>query len=437
MNISKLSKEELITQLNNEQIDVNELNLNVLLQREAYFEAIKIRPSLLTKVSGANERHFLLPAIEKNPVFFVYLDKKQYTNELAQLYLEYRLNESSKKPNKVDEVNGLLIAQKSMDNKVVLNYSYATNDGEELYYYDNELEVPASIKSYFKATLKIVDALALIKKLDLHITQLGENKVKATIKDIFDNQYKAYLSKYISKQKIGYYTLCTTLYDFEEFFQNKMSDVFKSYGIELTDFIIKKLAIPKDIQYKIEDQAFKIRQLRADNEANNEFAKKSLENYEKKLSIQEKYPEAEHSLTEYEKDLALKRYLIKKGRQEVDNINRNIDIDKAKDLVDSAINKKEEAIIPEKKNPFRVAYFTMLIICASINFILLFVVPGPALIVLGILTAIFGLIGGLCYEKLKKPENKTEVLVNTPNSVATPVQTQPDTTNNVEENREN
>lgn len=408
--ISKMTLETLTHELKIESVDINDLILNFKVQRDAFFAAIKARPILLSKIKGANALHLLVPAIEQNPANFIYLTKDQYTEELAQIYISYRLNESSAKNISMDETNFGLTAQNSMDNKVLLNYSYVTRDDEELYYFDNELQVPSSIKSYFKATLKIVNALDLINKFDLHITQLGENKIKTTLTDIFDNQYKAFLSNYIAKKKIGYYTLCTTLSDFEEEFAAKITKVFKPYGIELTEFIIRKLAIPKDIQYRLEDQAFQIRQLKADNEASNEFAKNSLKNYETKLAIEEKYPNAEHTLTEYEKDLALKRYLIKHGRNDECVIDHGISIKKSKDKYDDAVNKKKDVVpdIPKKTNPARTTYFTFLTIAAIINLVLLFIIPGPALIILGVLTAGFGLIGGFCYDKLKPYKTEFE-----------------------------
>ena len=36
-----------------------------------------------------------------------------------------------------------------------------------------------------------------------------------------------------------------------------MNETFADYGIELSELIIKKLAIPKEIQYKLEDRHFK------------------------------------------------------------------------------------------------------------------------------------------------------------------------------------
>lgn len=399
----KMSELDLASCIEREEVNVNDISLLKRKQREAFFTAIKKRPILLTKIKEEKVEDLLFPTLEKYPASFVYLNKEQYTEELAQKFLLFRLMEAEKKvsPNVVKDLS--FSVQSSFDNKVLLNYSYVTQDGEEVYYFDNELQVPSSLKYCYKATLKVVNALSLINKLDLHITQLGRNKIKNTLTDIFNNKFKVFISEYISKNKCGYYSLCANIGILEEEFKNSIVKSFTDYGIELGEFIIKRFAIPKDIQYKIEDQALQIRQLKADNEASNEFAKKSLENYEAKLAIESKYPGGEYSLTEYEKDLALKRFLIKNGVEVNGNIDHGIGIKENKEKVDATIDKKADVVpdIPKKVNKARIAYFTMLGICAFIALILLASELSAGLIFSGICVAIFGLIGVFFYDKIK------------------------------------
>ena len=125
-----------------------------------------------------------------------------------------------------------------------------------------------------------------------------------------------------------------------------MNDKLREYGLFVNDFKLGSLVIPKDIQYKIEDQAFSIRQRKADVQAEAEMANISLENYAAKLALQQKYPDADHSLTEFEKDLALKRYLIKNNRLKTEELDRGIDIDRENLIVDDALAKKRD-IVPE------------------------------------------------------------------------------------------
>ena len=411
INLNKRPAEELKQDLIFERVDVNDLNLTQKNQRDAFLSAIKERPNLLTKVKQENAMHYLKPAIETDPINFVYLEKRQYNDELAEIYLSYRLdtkNESRSVNNA--ESSKWFTTHNSVDGKLILNYNYVTPNGEELYYYDNELQVPVSIKSNFKISLKVNHALTFIEKIDMHVTQLGKSKVESIIADLLDNQYRSVLSNYISKRKIGYYTLCTSINDFENELQNKLESVYKPYGIEVVDVIVRRFAIPKAIQDQIEDQAFEIRQLKADMNANHELAKKSLENYEAKLAIEQKYPDTEHTLTEYEKDLALKRYLVKTGQLSKEAIDRNINIKRQLENKDSVISKEKDIVptIPPKKNPFKTGYFWLLIISLIINFIVLGNDTAGGLIFLGINVAIFGSIATIFYEKFKTEKVQLE-----------------------------
>ena len=411
INLLRKSAEELKQDLIFERVNVNDLSLSKKNQREAFLSAIKERPNLLTKVKPDNAMHYLKPALETNPLYFVYLQKEQYNDELAQIYLSYRLN--TKKESRdfnPAESSKWFTTHNSVDGKIILNYNYVTPNGEELYYFDNELQVPVSIKSNFKISLKIKHALTFIEKIDMHVTQLGKSKVENIIADVLDNQYRSVLSNYIAKKKIGYYTLCTSISDFESELQGKLESLYKPYGIDVVNVIIRRFAIPKSIQNQIEDQAFEIRQLKADMNANHELAKKSLENYEAKLAIEQKYPDTEHTLTEYEKDLALKRYLIKTGKLAKEELDRNINIKRQIENGDNVINKEDDIVpfIPPKKNTFKTAFFTLLVISLIINFIVLANDVASGLIFLGINVAIFGSIATIFFEKFKTEEVQLE-----------------------------
>lgn len=411
INLNRKTAEELSQDLVFERVNVNDLNLMQKNQREAFFLAIKERPNLLKKVKKENATHFLKPALEVNPINFIYLEKEQYSDELAEMYLSYRLN--TKKDGKSDntvEQSKWFTTHNSVDGRIVLNYNYVTPNGEELYYFDNELQVPVSIKSNFKISLKINHALTFIEKIDMHVTQLGKSKVENIIADVLDNQYRTVLSNYIAKRKIGYYTLCTSISDFESELQARLGSLYKPFGIEVADVIIRRFAIPKAIQNQIEDQAFEIRQLKADMNANHELAKKSLENYEAKLAIEQKYPDTEHTLTEYEKDLAVKRFLFKTGKLSKEEIDRNINIKRQVENSDKVINKEDDIIptIPPKKNAFKIAYITFLVISLFINLIVLTSNVSSGLIYLGINVALFGSIATIFSEKFKTEEPKLE-----------------------------
>ena len=377
-------------------LDVNLLNLAKANQRTAFLQAVEERPALLAQVSKENEEQFFALSIGKNPELFVHLKRKQYTNTLAQIYLFDRLSTIAEKKSS----QSILIG-KSMDDKIVFTMSYLSSEADQLYYLDRELQVPVSLKSSLLLTLKLENAIALIDKLDTHITQLGEEKIKNVIADLVANQYKSYLNSYINDNKLGYYSLCTSLTSVEKGFVKHMSQVFEPYGIAVSDFVIKSIAIPKDIQNKIEDQAFQIRQRRADVEADSEFAKLSLESYEAKLAIHGKYPDAEVTLTEYEKDLALKRYLTKVGRHTESTVDHTIAIDRKVLRADSTVNKAEDIIpdIPTRPNVFRRRFIVFAILAAILSFCIMGANVGGGKIVFGLFIFVFGLVAAFNVEK--------------------------------------
>jgi hypothetical protein len=388
-------------------LDINSLNLAKESQRQAFLAAIERRPALLAQVSALNEEHFLPFAIDHNYEWFVHLKKEQYSDKIAQIYLYNRLTASEQSQKKKFDTAAEcmeFIVQKSMDDKILLTCLYTTPEGDEICYNDTKLGVPLALKSSVKFTFKINDAVKLINKIDMCVEYLGEIKIKSLLAELVSCYYAQFLTEYISKNNAGYYDLRTSYAAIEAGAKDHLSNVFADYGIVVSNIIVKKLAIPTDIQHKIEDQAFVIRQRKAEIEADAELAKISLQNYEAKLEVQKKYPDTEHSLTEYEKDLALKRYLIKNGREEKEEIDHTINIKKIHEQSDKQIAKIAD-IIPEivqKANVFKRTFYTLLCLSLLIFFILLATESiGGAFILLGFISLIFGTIAAFCHERLK------------------------------------
>ena len=401
-NLDRMTADVLSDKLVQENVNINDLDIKRQNQREAFLAAIKKRKALLTKIEGEGAEEKLKLAITENHEYFVQLNREQYTDSLAQTYIRGRLKSDSAKNKKAGvKTNDGITLQKSLDEKNVFNYTYATPDGDELFYYDNEIEIPLALKSSIKVSLKLVDAIAFIDKVDTHITQLGEKKIKSVINDTIANLYKSFLSEYISKNNVGYYTLCSSLGKVEGEFSALLGNEFAPYGINVTAFFIKKIAIPSDIQHKIEDMAFKLRQRRVEVEADAEFAKLSLETYESKLALHAKYPDAEITLSEYEKDNALHRYLEKNGILRKDELDHSIELKRVAIASDEAL-KKDDDIIPtptEQPNSFKKIFFTLLAIFSIISIIVTFNAAQAGLIMLAIVVAIFGIVASFNTDK--------------------------------------
>lgn len=350
--LDKKPVEVLVTELLGGVIDVNEFDLTKATQKEAFDLAVAQQPSILSKVAPQYSEHFLNYAIKKNPKNFIYLTKEQYNPTLAQEYIASRLDELKLSY----DSNTSFATQRSMDDKLVFSYSRVADDGEELCYFDNELKVPTALRASYKISLKLMDGVKLINKLDVQIAQLGAAVIKNTIVELVNSTFREFLSDYIAQNKSGYYSLSISYGALRRGFMDSIKKEIAEYGFDVTNFAIIQLAIPQDIQYKLEDQAFKLRQLEAEVEASVALEKKSLESYETKLAIQQKYPEADHSLTEYEKDLALKRYLIKVDKVKTEDIDRSIDLNVTAVETDTELKKKVEQTVeiePKKDNFYK------------------------------------------------------------------------------------
>ena len=294
----------------------------------------------------------------------------------------------------------------SLDEKIVFNYSHTTPQDDQFYYFDSDFQIPISVRVSIKASLKLNNAVTLINKLDTDVKELGENKIIGMFDETIVTMFKTFFNAYINKQKVSFYALCANLQEIEKDFKKELNDVFKAYGIEVCNFVIKKIAIPDDLQKKIEDLAFQIRQRRADIEADSEFAKKSLEIYEQKLAVEDKYPNSTPALTEYEKDLALKRYLIKQGRMKTEELDHTINLKQELQKTDDELKKKDD-IVPEikaKKNTFKIVFITMLIISAVLSTFILAFNLAVGFFCLAAVNTIFGCLAAFKHDKFKNQE---------------------------------
>ena len=151
-------------------------------------------------------------------------------------------------------------------------------------------------------------------------------------------------------------------------------------------------------------------------EADAEFAKISLASYEAKLAVMQKYPQAEFTLTEYEKDLALKRYLIKSGEKKEEHVDRTIKMAQKAPQGDAAVDKPDD-IVPDiiaKPNRFRTIFFAIAAIVVFIALISMGEDVETGMTILGIGTVVLGLVAAFNVSKFtgKKVEpqvNESEI----------------------------
>ncbi|MBQ4072128.1 MAG: SPFH domain-containing protein [Clostridia bacterium] len=427
---SKLSKN-----LVNEKLNANKLDINNYKQRKAFLQAIEQRPRLLNSLDAENREEFLMLAIKEDYRYFTYLDKQYYTEELASEYLYSRLLEGSKDMFKDKQKHNYLkgfasildgngeglydsfvgqvgdnfryVIQKSYENKVLLSFNYATVDGDEVFYVDRELEVPTSLKSHFKVSFQMVDTLKFLEKMNVNVAQLGVEKIYNTFTDLICGNYKTFLHQYIDEHNAGFYTLTSTTPQIQEWIKSRFEEKFTEYGVELTDFIIKSINVPREVVYKIEDQALDTLLARHKMEADTVLQRQSLANYIEKLEALKAYPDAYPEQTEYEKDLALDRELKRSGKYQDKLVDRNIGLAKMEERVDSDVAQVKD-VLPKRRwlTLAKVLYHTAFWICVIVALSMFAVdaTGGITMVALGGVFLLFGLVAFFAYDKFKAPD---------------------------------
>lgn len=407
--VRKLDAERLVEEIVSGRHSISEIGIETKNQREAVLAAVAKRNALVKYVDGEDAERILKFILShgQNYKLFVQLKPSQYTPALAQIYLYGRLSEVAYA---VKGDNYQMSAGRSLDGKTTLAYTYISSNDDALHYMDTELGLPLSVKSSIKLTFKIENAVQLIEALDTNIQELGPKKINAVLFDILASRYRAGLADYITEHKVGYYTLCTTLCDVQAEIKAKLNAVYAAYGITVSDLVIRKIAIPDDIKNKVEDLQFRIRQRHAETEASAELASISLRSYEEKLAIQAKYPDVEPTLTEYEKDLALQRYLAKVGRAEEEEVDHAIAITGKVDAPDTTIAAQAD-VVPEADvtvNNFKIGFIVAAVVAALISLITMASSVPAGFIMLLVSAVVLTLIGRKNADKLTGKASKPD-----------------------------
>lgn len=416
-------------------MNANKFNLGNAKQRRAFLDAVELRPRLLNSIDEENREEFLTLAIKENYRYFTYLDKKFYTEELASEYLYARLFDGSqdmfkdkKKSNYIKGFANIIdgngdgfydsfvgqegknfryVIQKSYANKVLLTFNYETVDGDEVFYVDRELEVPTSLRSQFKVVFQVVDTIKFLEKMNVNVAQLGVEKIYNTFTDLICGSYKTYLHQYIDETNAGFYTLTSTTPQVQEYVKARFISIFEEYGVELTDFVIKSINVPREVVYKIEDQALETLLQRHKMETDSVLLKKSLDNYLEKLQALKEFPDAYPEATEYEKDLELQRELKRTGKYVDKLVDRNIGLAQKDEKVDKDVSQVKD-VLPKRRwlTLAKVAFHVMFWLCVTVALAMLAVDPtgGITMVALGGIILVFGLSAFIAYDRFKAPD---------------------------------
>ena len=283
---------------------------------------------------------------------FLNLTPEQYDEEMANKFL-YNVLVKSYKQNVKSKDNEQFISR-SYDESLVLSILYQTHDGEQIYYYDNQLEVPTFLIANIQFSFKVNSAISLFRKLDTSLTMIGYNKVVNELTRWVNVAYRQAIHTFISNEKLDVYKLTGLYGEIENELYNELNKILEGSGLSVYRINVNKINIPENTYKLLEKQSLEL--VNEKNRRNNEleYEKMSLENYALKAEIHSRNPGFELTLTEAEKDFALKRYITKhdvdtnKVRKEISSSTNELADRKVK-VADTKIEKPTDSTDPAKK----------------------------------------------------------------------------------------
>ena len=360
--------EKLFKQLQNGTKTIRQLDPTKATHREAVFAYVQSKSSIMKTLKNDVELEFLKICLEKNYELFLSLDPEQYTEEFASFYLYNKIRKSK---NFTD--NFIRI---SYDENLIVNVLYQTCDGEQIFYYDKELQAPTFLIVKLQVSFKVKSIIQFFEKLDLSVAMLGYNSINAELTRWVNAAYRNAINKFIENKKIDAYKL-TGLYDeIEKEIENELTRIIENSGLLIQKVNVIKLSIPETTSKLLEKQSLALvnEKNRRTNEL--EYEKLSLENYAKKAEIHSNNPNFEMTLTEAEKDFALNRYIIRhdvdrntyvKDQYESSNELTDRNVASSDQVAKKAIDKP--ALLPTKKKNFSLLFFVVAIILTITAFV--------------------------------------------------------------------
>lgn len=340
---NRYEPEKLLDMLKRNQIAISDLEPKNRNHVEAVTRLFKVMPSRYKEISSETDYKFLLEILKKDYKAFAYLDKKQYRSDIAQIFLLGILKETRKKSDYAPEV------YLSYDEKIAISYEYVTRKGDEIYYFDSELKVPASLISKFKATIRVEDPVEFVKMLDVCVRDFCAPLVFNNLYYIFNASFRKVLFEMLNQEGVGYYTVTNSLPELEEATSEEINGRFSEGCAVVTSLVIKKVEVDREVRDKMENEFFELRKKRINIDEELKYQKDSMELFGKKLELLNKYAAPKEMLTEAEKDKAFDRY-AKKGRIVAgDKLSGSKLIDRADEALNGGIELDEDKAAVEKK----------------------------------------------------------------------------------------
>lgn len=261
---------------------VNELDASVQADRE----------SLLTWIKNDSENFTRL----KYP-------SRQYFPEICKIFVCSRLT-------KTDDSSGKNRFCYSLDFHPCIKLEYTTYKSEEIEYYDTELGIVTYLESQFAIVFKIMDCLKLLKALDINAADISIGCVYEKLRTIALQAWREVVMSIVENDKIGFYHFAQNFSVIAAKFAAVINAKLEAYGVTASNITISKMTIPESVREQIRQHSYENKCENDRYTAEVKFAGMYLEHYRKKAEIQSTYGTAE-TLTEFEKDRALERYLVR------------------------------------------------------------------------------------------------------------------------------
>ena len=315
---------------------------------QAVIDYYKTNHSKLKDISSETEYRFLLNILRKDYTYFAYLDRKQYRNDIAQQFLIGLFQD----PKYIKKDDNRLSSYLSFDEKIVFLYDYETRKGDEIYYFDSELQVPASLISKFKTTIKVEEPVEFVKMLDVSVRFLEPTHVINKLYYICNTSFRKVMYDMVGKDGVGYYKATNSMVEIEKATTQEINTKFPQKCAAVTSLAIKSIDVDREVRDKIEDEFFELRRKRINIDEELKYQKDSMELFAKKLELLHKYSASPELLTEAEKDKAFDRY-ARKGKIAYGDKRSSSSLHaKTDDKLGDGIELEEDHITTEHKSIF-------------------------------------------------------------------------------------
>lgn len=329
--------------------------------------------------------------------------------ELLTLYITNKLKGTK------DGVDGQEVTPiDSYDNKLVLNYQYETKHGETITYFDKVLGVPTSLIVKAGVKLKLVDAQKLVEKVDVDIKRIDLAIVTCFVTTILNRTVRDTILSFIDTKKMSFYDLPQHYTIINKEILDSLTNCFGECGLAAMDFSISDISVPDNTDSLLRNQFFAIAEAERVKAHEQRLESASLDLYERKAAIHNKYPNFPITLTESEKDLALNRYLTRIGKDTM----LKADI-KERRLTNRKVSNEgtataERSVAPitvtKQSNGFRVFYAIMVSVLYIIAFAMFAHSTSAGLIALGCATLVSGLTACFCYNRLMYGSKREQII---------------------------